>query len=358
MLAGAFEDAAKAFSNANELKVTKAACLLRVQCFLRLSDFSSALKELQSVGDLGAPAYAFDIDVLTILADFLESPDPSAFAVNGVKELTRLMSKDSSQALTTQKALHWCKGVMLFYKKDYQKASTVRPRQEFQIALNDQKDEDQPELLYNICLCFALQRDYANAITLANELAMMIVGEERGVVLTLVGLMQAAEGHSDESRNSFEEASECNPELVEALDSLKSVHLKLMEDSQLSDVALDIPDVEVYIKPCFRLTAGDSPSMEIKHTKDWLNEFTVRPTQFSLIKCKFEAPWLMRNKGSIQFTEQVQETSIVLSDSDEAEEAAPTVNEKPRRVKSNPDVKSQMFSDDEVQVLNLDMPES
>mmetsp|Transcript_11484 Transcript_11484/g.22570 ORF Transcript_11484/g.22570 Transcript_11484/m.22570 type:complete len:141 (+) Transcript_11484:161-583(+) len=132
--------------------------------------------------------------------------------------------------------------------------------------------------------------------------------------------------------------------------SRKKVHLKLMEDSQLPEISLECSDIEVFVKPCFKLPAGEMPSMEIKHTKEWLNEFT-----FSLIKCKFEAPWLMRVKGSIQFTEQVQEASIVLSDSDEGEAA--TVGEKPRKCMSEPDVKSKMFTDDEVQVLNLELPD-
>jgi hypothetical protein len=88
-----------------------------------------------------------------------------------------------------------------------------------------------------------------------------------------------------------------------------------MEDSQLPEVRLYVSHIEVLVKPCLKLLCGEMPSMEIVHSQEWLQEFTVRPRQFSLIKCKYEAPWLNRVNGSIQFTELIQESSIVLSDS-------------------------------------------
>lgn len=355
MLAGAFEDAAKAFANANDIKATSAATLLKAACYLRLDDVPSALSELQGVLALDASSPCkLDIEVLTLLKEFQNARDPAVYASIAVKELTQMLSRIAPGGLTTQRLLHWYKGLMFFYRQEYTKASTVRPMQEFQIALNPQNQGPEVELLFNISLCFAMRKEYSHAISLLTELADQIAGEERGIVMVLAGVLLQAQGDEAEAQEVFEAAADYIPELLEHMASRKRIHLKLMEDSQLPEVRLDVSQLEVLVKPCMKLPCGEMPSMEILHTQEWLQEFSVRPRQFSLIKCKYEAPWLNRVNGSIQFTELVQESSIVLSDSEEVE--AP-VSDKPRRCRSEPEVKSQMFSDDEVQVLNLDMKE-
>jgi tetratricopeptide (TPR) repeat protein len=344
MLAGAFEDAAKAFSNANDLQITESACLSKAKCHLRLFELPSALEDLQKVLDLspGSP-YAFDIEVVTLLNNFLTAPDPSAYALTAVKDLTQLLSKDRLQGLTSERNLHWYKGLMFFYRQEYKKAGSVLARQEFQIALDVQRQGDEVELLFNISLCIAMQKDYASASTLATDLAAQIAGDEKGVVMVLAAVLERAQGNESRAVEMLEEAGELKPELTERLAAQKRLCLQVMEDSPLPEVRLDIPDVDVLVKPCFKLPVGELPSLEIKHTQEWLKEFTVKCRQFSLAKCKYEAPWLNRVNGSIQFTEQVQESSLVLSDS-EAEDPP-----KQHRCRSQPTVKSQLFSDEETE---------
>lgn len=356
MLAGAFEDAAKAFANSNDIKVTKAATLQIVQCYLRLNDLPAAVKELQGMValDESNQGYAFDIEVLTLLDKFLTYPDPIDIAADVGRDLGQLLSRESHGALTSRSLLHWYVGLMYFYQKDYQNATTVKPTQEFKIALNESDKESKLNLLFNICLCVALEGNFPDAYTIAVELSEQLTGEEQGIVLVLAGLLQAAQVSSEESNGKLKEACGYFPELLSHLASKKTLHLRLLLDSKLPEVPLGIPEVSVVIKPCFNLPITELPSMKIPHSKAWLREFTVKSRQFSLVKCKYEAPWLFRVKGNIQFTEQVYEAVINLTESDEDETEKLSIFDRPRRCISVGDTRTRMFSDDKVQILNLE----
>jgi hypothetical protein len=69
MLTGSFEDAVKAFPNANEIKPTSTAYLQRCKCRLHIGDLAQALMDMSKAAheDPGSAAIALDREFLSAL---------------------------------------------------------------------------------------------------------------------------------------------------------------------------------------------------------------------------------------------------------------------------------------------------
>lgn len=207
MLTGSFEDAAKAFSNANEIKPTSVAYLQRCKCRLQLGDLAQALTDISKAVhvDPGNNAIALDREFLQALqeaSEWGESGNPQVL-LKALSRLSKLQGKGLKGEICDDSYIHFYKGTFCLFLQDYSKAL-----HEFKQATSQEEAKhmttpngvvvphDNFEVLYDLALCYAALQHYEKAAQLLEQLMNAVPLQYRGKLMLLMGFIKAGTQHS------------------------------------------------------------------------------------------------------------------------------------------------------------------
>ena len=220
----------------------------------------------------------------------------------------------------TRKYSLWIKGLQLMYMQDYQQAVDV-----FQDVLeimhqteselfNDNIiiEEENCEVLYNIALCNTLNEQLMNrehALLILKELAEVVNIEHRGQLFLICAVIELIHSNKDSAEKYLQESAKCSPEHCARFIDGKDVEiLPLHTGNEFSCKfkLIDFPgNNKIKLRPAISLPKIDPPLKfedSCKAMKDLLRFDTIQPRP--------EAPWLNRNKGSIQFTDSIIDLEV------------------------------------------------
>lgn len=328
MLAGSVEDASKAFTNANSVKPTFNAFLQRSKCYMIMEKIDLALSDLESANKIEQNKdVEFDIEMIKILSTPLDNGDNNGGLQKKMNQLSKPHGLNTSGKVFKEKHIHWYKGVLLFMMDEIQKAKV-----EFKAALDTKyetedpnTDKDNSEVLYNLALCYMVSQQYEAALIHLQELVYILEGGDRGKVLLLIGVLNLAMQQKDQARNIMLEAFKYEPITSTAyLEEKAKVEVLPFAANSILASKYPLKKVQmgdnhpIYIRPSFGYPYITLPSLEFGIEDAILDNFLIK-----CVKCKPEAPWLNRVKGTIQFTEEIRElqsesvASTTKSDSEE-----------------------------------------
>jgi tetratricopeptide (TPR) repeat protein len=308
LLAGSVEDASKAYTNANSISPTQEAFLQRAKCYLMMEKHEQTISDLESALKLGSKVEV-DIELLKIITnsgDFNENN-----LSKKVSAIGKLLHSQVSEKVFKMKHLHWYKGVFLFMVNEFQKAKV-----EFKAALDTKydseetnTDKDNSEVLFNLALCYVMCEQYEAALIHLQELVYILEGSDRGKILLLIGVLNLVLQENEQARSIMLEAFKYDSVTSTAYLEEKPL-VEILPFSSNSTLSQKYPKKEVkiqgchpfHIRPSFSYPSIALPSLDFHTEASLLNEFLVKS-----IKCKPEAPWLNRVKGTIQFTEEIRE---------------------------------------------------
>lgn len=311
MLVGSIDDAVKAFTNANSIKPTPQAFIQRAKCNILLEKVESAIEDFKSAQELSHDKKVeFDNEFILIISEPVESQDLKGSVMKKLSRLSKLMQLHTEGNVFATKHIHWAKGVFYFYISEYQKAKVEYKASLGTSASDDMNNEkDNWQIIYNLSLCYMLTDQLEAALIHLQELSYVIEGGDRGKVLLLIGILQLTLQDSNEAKSIMLEAFKYDPATASAYLEEKNniIILPFVNNSYLNlpNCLKELKIAEshpVFIRPCFGLPMSIKPSMDFTVEETILDNFLVKS-----VKCKPEAPWLNRVKGTIQFTEEIRE---------------------------------------------------
>lgn len=323
MLAGSIEDASKAYTNANSIQPTAEAFIQRSKCYIILEKPELAILDLESAQKLGSKLEA-DIELLKILITGLDNENSLG---KKISQISKLLHQTISEKIFKKKHFHWYKGVFLFMTNEFQKAKT-----EFKAALDTKydsedgnTDKDNSEVLFNLALCYIMCEQYEAALIHLQELVYILEGTDRGKILLMIGILNLILQENEQARSVMLEAFKYDSATSTAyLEEKPSVNLLPFSSSSLVASKYPLREVKIgdchaiFVRPSFSFPFVSLPNLEFQTENSILDNFLVKS-----VKCKPEAPWLNRVKGTIQFTEEIREInceSVVSSLKSESEE--------------------------------------
>lgn len=312
MLVGSTEDASKAYTNANSIRPTYEAFIQKSKCNMLTNRPDLALLDLESALSVkSSKEIEFDIEILKILSIPIDANDYISTIIKQISLLSKAMQLGTEGLLFKSKHLHWYKGSFLFIISDYQKAKI-----EFKAALDTKNELEDPyiekdniEVLYNLALCYIFNNQLEAALIHLNELVHVLEGINRGQVLLLVGILNLALQRTEEAKSLMLEAFKYDSTTTTSyLEEHPSTFI--LPFSSKSFLATNYPKKELKVSDCYPVNVRPSfslpyiplPSMDFFIETHILDNFLIKS-----IKCKPEAPWLNRVKGTIQFTEEIRE---------------------------------------------------
>lgn len=323
LLAGSIEDASKAFTNANSVQPTSEAFLQRSKCYIMLEKPDLAILDLESAQKLGMKLDT-DIELMRVLYAGLDSENSLS---KKISQINKLLHQALNEKIFQKKHFHWYRGVFLFMNSEFQKAKT-----EFKAALDTKyeseeasTDKDNSEVLFNLSLCYIMCEQYEAALIHLQELVYILEGTDRGKILLMIGILNLVMQENEQARTVMLEAFKYDSVTSTAyLEEKPSV--ELLPFSSNSPLASKYPLREVqigdchaiFVRPSFSFPFVKLPNLEFNTESSILDNFLVKS-----VKCKPEAPWLNRVKGTIQFTEEIREInceSVVSSMKSESED--------------------------------------
>lgn len=330
MITGEIENALKAYANACKNKPVAEAYIQRAKCYLLLENLNEALQELKyCVKIKQSPMLNYDIEVLEILQHAPSKDNLKQGLVKTIGHFNKIQGYKNEGNIVKNEHVHWYKGTFLFFLGDFQKAKS-----EFKQAATNKDDSDDEtmekdniELLYNISLIYIVGEYYEAAYNHLKEIVNLLEGKDRGKVLMLMGILQNGLEQQKDARSLIAEGSKFDPETVQQYLEQKG-EVKILPLSSNSKYASNFPMVKVkigsstpvLIRPSFSLPKIDMPRMEFESEQAIFDKFIVKS-----VKCKPETPWLNRVKGSIQFTDEIQ--NIECESLNESQEPAIKIEE-------------------------------
>lgn len=324
MLTGSIEDALKAYLNAGVSQKSPESFKQRAKCFLLTDRIEEAIGELKKISKITAsPQVNYDLEVLEILNNAYNKEGLKANLANTIGHLTRILSYKHEGDVCNALHVHWYKGVFMFFIGDFQKSKS-----EFKKAIcnKDESDDetiekDNIELLYNISVIYIVGEFHEAALEHLKEIVYYLEGKDRGKVLLLMGILNFALHQQKEAKTLITEGYKYDPETIQMyLDGKSEIKILPLEASSKYASSFPMAKVKigdcqpVLLRPSFSLPKVDLPRMEFSSEKFLLNKFCVKT-----VKCKPETPWLNRIKGSIQFTDEIQNLDHDSIDSSKSE---------------------------------------
>ena len=204
MLTGSFEDATKAFSNANEIKPTALAYLQRSKCRLYLDNLGLALSDISKAANED-PALSIDKDFLVALKEATDSTS-QAFT----KSLSALGKvQGSSGQLHTEALVNFYRGTWLLVGKDYNKALLALSQ-----AAEDEPSVPHQEVFFNLAICCGLLGEYEKMTQLLEQAAAYLP-QNRAQLMLLAGLSRV--GLGEDAEEYVQKAQELDESLSEVL---------------------------------------------------------------------------------------------------------------------------------------------
>jgi tetratricopeptide (TPR) repeat protein len=312
MLAGSIEDARKAFTNANSIKPTPEAFIQRAKCFLMLEKPDQTLQDLESALQLGpSKEIEFDIEILKILTSSIDNSDLKSYLLKKISQLSKVLQSHTEGKIFRVKHIHWYKGCFYFFLNEYQKAK-VELKAALDTKTNTEEantEKDNSEVLYNLALCYILSEQYEAALIHLQELVYVLEGNDRGKVLLIIGIINLALKDNQTAKSVMLEAFKYESASSTAyLEEKPNVEVLPFFSSSSLASKFGLKELKVfechpvYVRPSFNYPYIQQPTMEFGTEDFVLDKFSVRS-----VKCKPEAPWLNRVKGTIQFTEEIRD---------------------------------------------------
>ena len=324
LLTGSTEKALQAYCNAIHSKPTVEGFVQKAKCHLIMENLPEALQELRNCYKVfQLPAVAYDIEVLEVLVKAHSKDNLKQSLIKSLNQMNQLLGNKHEGHICKNLQIHWYKAVFLFFLGDFQKSKT-----EFKsaIQINDDSDDETIdretlEIGYNTALIYILGEYYEAAYNRLNEIVYYLEGKDRGKILLIMSVLQLGLNQKSNSKNLLIEASKFDPETVRTYSDRKS-DIKILPLSSASKYASVFPMAKVKIadsqalllRPSFALPKGEMPKMDFGVESQVLARFHVKH-----IKSKPETPWLNRVKGSIQFTDEIQniETESIAESNDQ-----------------------------------------
>ena len=175
-------------------------------------------------------------------------------------------------------------------------------------------EEENCEILYNLALCsFTSGNEDINnsALMIFEELADVLNSKHRGQLLLLSALIQLSQKNKSKAEKLLKEAVKCDSETISPfLNNQPTTILPLHTASEFACIFPLVPiKLEnlpiVYVRPSIVL-----PRIDIEISLEFINKQVNSLFTLSNVTPRPEAPWLIRNKGSIQFTENIIEAEF------------------------------------------------
>jgi tetratricopeptide (TPR) repeat protein len=284
--------------------------------YIYLQNYPKALDILNGVlkNDEKNKLVHTDKEIIELL--FKISQD-SSLVFNSISFCSRF--KDQVGEIFNKKYLYWLIGILMFYSKDYNAASNyfqgvlqILHSEEPEIFADSITiEEENCEILYNLGLCsFVSDKDgnSSHALMIFEELAEVLNTKHKGQLLFLSALIEISNKNKAKAEKLIKDALKCDNETVSLfLSHSPTTVLPLHTSSEFANIFPLVPvTIEnlptVYIRPSIVLPRVnldinlEKVLVQVSSLYN-LNNLTPRP----------EAPWLIRNNGSIQFTESILE---------------------------------------------------
>lgn len=223
-----------------------------------LGNIDNVLKSLSKIKELKErdSLVDFDAELLHIIkqaAMIQNSSDREGYS-KCLYALTKLLSGKGEICKPIH--VHFFRGVMLFYMKDYVKAGA-----EFRAALGPRElldeyrnysggeYEENHDILYNLSLCYAMKEEYENAAVTLQETIYTAEGTNKGQLLFMLGLLQLAMEQHVAAKELMMEAFKYDPDTI-------SAYLDDQEAIQVLPLACDYPLSKQF--PLLKVSFGSS----------------------------------------------------------------------------------------------------
>ena len=238
--------------------------------------------------------------------------------------------KDKVGKIFNKKYLFWFFGVVLFYCKQLNAASSyfqavleiLHTEEPEVFADSITIEEENCEILYNLALCsFAAENIEMNsqALLIFEELAEVLNTKHKGQLLLLSAITELRQNNKPKAEKLLKEAFKCDSETVGPfLKNQVTNVLPLHTQSEFAEIFPlfliqidDLPDIN--IRPSIVLPRI-CLDIKIEEVLNVVSGFY----KVDLVVPRAEAPWLIRNKGSIQFTENLIEVASDLNETEKS----------------------------------------
>ena len=266
-----------------------------------------------------------DKEVITMILDLKEDSS----RVKNYSSISELY-KDREGFIFTKKYLFWLIGVVLYYNQNFSSSSSyfqavleiLHSEEPEVFADSITIEEENCEILYNLALCSFSSSNpelSSQALLIFEELAEVLNTKHKGQLLLLSAISELKQKNKSKAEKILKEAFKCDGETVGPfLKNQPTQVLPLHSQSELASVfplfLIQVPDLPaVYLKPSIVL-----PRVCLDVKIDDIVEIVAGFFKVDSVGPRAEAPWLIRNKGSIQFTENLIEVPSDLMETEKS----------------------------------------
>ena len=299
----------------------------RARNYLFQYDLEKALEILQEIPESSKFLQKLSVDkgVIKMILDLKEDS-------NRVKDYASISEdyKDVEGFIFTKKYLFWIIGVVLYCNQNFQSSSSyfqsvleILHSEEPEIFADSITiEEENCEILYNLALCsFSSANPEFNstALQIFEELAEVLNTKHKGQLLLLSAISELRQKNKSKAERLLKEAFKCDEETVGPfLKKNPTQVLPLHSQSELASVfplfLIQVPDLPpVHLRPSIVL-----PRIRLDVKFEEIMEITSGFFKVDSLGPRAEAPWLVRNKGSIQFTENLIEVPSDLMETEKS----------------------------------------
>jgi tetratricopeptide (TPR) repeat protein len=299
----------------------------RARNYLYQFQIDQSLETLIKIEGFKPKNLSVDKEILSIILDLKTQPEK-------VFELSHISTKlrDSEGLIFTKKYLFWFIGVVLYFNQDFSGASSyfqavlemLHSEEPEIFADSITIEEENCEILYNLALCsFSSSSPEFNsqALLIFEELAEVLNTKHKGQLLLLSAISEIRQKNKQKAEKLLKEALKCDGETVGPF--LKNLPTKVLPLHTQSDLAsvfplfkMQVDDLpEIFLRPSIVL-----PRVCLDVKIEEVIEVVSGFFKVDLLTPRAEAPWLIRNKGSIQFTENLIEVPSDLLETEKSVE--------------------------------------
>ena len=314
MVIGSYHESLEIFENMSSPE----ASFCEAKAYTLLNNFERALQCLATINKHEIPENltAPDQQLLEFFVNIKKDPSVLFNSSELVKSL-----KSSEGVIFNKKYVYWMMGVILLYNKENNAANNY-----FQAVLEILHDEEPEifadsitieeencEILYNLALCSlntGQDETKSHALLIFEELAEVLNEKHRGQLLFLSAIIELSQKNKSKAEKLLKEAIKCDPETITPfINNQETTILPLHTGNELSEIFPLIPiKIEslpvVYIRPAVVL-----PNSCIDYAFADIMNVIKNFYQIDSIMPRPEPPWLLRVKGSIQFTDALLDIS-------------------------------------------------
>lgn len=271
---------------------------LKAYCYMMINDYGTCIELLGTIKSIDV---ANDISIINSITIGIVPESPPGHLFN-------------------KKYTIWMTAVLYIYEKKFTAAIELF-QDVLEIMHSSEGDlfsdniiieEENCEVLYNIALCNTLNLNKISrehALLILKELADVVNIEHRGQLYLISAIIELSFTNKEQAEVLLKESAECCPDACkEFVEGNKLSILPLHTGNEFSSAFPLIPIPEfpkVSLRPAITLPKF-LPPLEMFNSYDIIKSFF----NFNTINPRPEAPWLNRNKGSIQFTDSILDLEI------------------------------------------------